>query len=379
MATRSRTRLSPAARRAEILETAGRLFAERGYAAVSASEVARQAGVTPGLLHHYFGGKRGLLATLVERLGEQITDVIRVDTTEPTRVRTRAFATAWVDWVDANRQIWLATSGLDDNLADPELRAIIDAIRERVIDGFIADYPATLSDEPQTRLMLRSFLAFNRVVMRGWLDGAVSRAEAERLLADTLHALITDRRTPGSPAHQTPCRQRPQIFTGRSRPTRRRYHIGVRRSDKLGHGAARVAPATPTCAITKADLDQPRPTARLSPEARIGCLLPISKRRARGEQPDPSSRWPLSGGSGYPGSAGFGARSAAAAATRHVGPRWLVSAGSGHRRHDRAIACATRPRWSAPSQWRLMVRGELCCARVRWRVNGWGSGCLGAT
>ena len=39
--------------------------------------------------------------------------------------------------------------------------------------------------------MLRSFLAFNRVVVRNWLDGDASRAEAERLLADTLHALIT--------------------------------------------------------------------------------------------------------------------------------------------------------------------------------------------
>lgn len=192
MATRPRTRLSPATRRAEILDAAGQVFAERGYAAVPASEVARRAGVTPGLLHHYFGGKRGLFVTLVERLGAQITDAIRVNTTEPVRVRTRAFATSWVEWVGDNRQIWLATSGLDENLADPELRAIVDAIRERVIDSFIADYPATLSDEPQIRLMLRSFLAFNRVVMRSWLDGDASRAEAERLLADTLYALITN-------------------------------------------------------------------------------------------------------------------------------------------------------------------------------------------
>jgi AcrR family transcriptional regulator len=191
VAKRTRTRLSPATRRAEILDTASRLFAERGYAAVSASEVARQAGVTPGLLHHYFGGKRGLFVTLVERLGAQITDVIRVDTSEPVRVRTRAFANSWVEWVDANRQTWLATSGLDENVVDPELRDVIDAIRERVIDSLIADYPATLSDEPHIRLMLRSFLAFNRVVVRSWLDEATTRAEAERLLADTLHALIT--------------------------------------------------------------------------------------------------------------------------------------------------------------------------------------------
>ena len=50
MATHPRTRLAPDARREEILETAGRLFAEHGYEGVSASEVARQAGITPGLL-----------------------------------------------------------------------------------------------------------------------------------------------------------------------------------------------------------------------------------------------------------------------------------------------------------------------------------------
>ena len=190
--SRPRRRLAPVARREEILETAGRLFAERGYAGVSASEVARQAGVTPGLLHHYFGGKRGLFLALVQRLGPQLLEVIRVDPTRPVHVRTRSFANSWLDWIDVNRQIWLATVGQDENIADPEMRATVDAVRESVIDGFIADYPATLSDEPQIRLMLRAFLAFNRVVLRSWLNGEVSRAEAQHLLADTLHALITN-------------------------------------------------------------------------------------------------------------------------------------------------------------------------------------------
>ena len=192
MASRPRTRLTPAARREDILQTAERLFAERGYEEVPASEVARQAGISPSLLHHYFGGKRGLFVTLVERLGPQIIEVIRVDSTRPVRVRTRSFANSWLDWIDANHQIWLATAGLDENLADPDLRAIVDGIRERVIDGFIADYPATLADQPLIRLMLRSFLAYNRVVLRSWLNAEISRADAERLLADTLHALVTN-------------------------------------------------------------------------------------------------------------------------------------------------------------------------------------------
>ncbi len=191
MATRPRTRLAPEARREEILEAASRLFAQNGYEAVSASEIARQAGITPGLLHHYFGGKSGVFVTLLERLGPQLIEAIRVDTTQPVRARTRSFASSWLEWVDANRQIWLATAGVDDNLAGPEIRAAVDRIRERVTDSLIADYPATLSNQPQARLMLRSFLAFNRVVVHDWLDGQVSRDAAERLVAVTLHALIT--------------------------------------------------------------------------------------------------------------------------------------------------------------------------------------------
>ncbi|MGN6167062.1 MAG: TetR/AcrR family transcriptional regulator [Solirubrobacteraceae bacterium] len=192
MASRPRTRLAPAARREEILKTAARLFGERGFDAVSASEVAREAGIAPGLLNHYFGSKRGLFTALVERLGPQIVRVIRVDTTRPVYVRTRSFANSWLDWVDVNRETWLATSGLDDNLTDPEMRATVEEIRERVVDCLIADYPATLSDQPEIRLMLRSFLAFNRIVLRSWLDGSASRVEAQRLLAHTLHTLITN-------------------------------------------------------------------------------------------------------------------------------------------------------------------------------------------
>lgn len=183
--------MAPAVRREQILEVAGRLFAEHGYEAVSASAVARAAGVTPGLLHHYFGGKRGLFVTLVERLGPQIVAAIAVDSTRPARTRTRSFASAWLDWIDVNRQMWLASAGLDEHPADPELQAVVDAIRERVIDQLIADYPATLCDAPLVRVMLRSLLAYNRVVVRSWLDEELSRSDAERLLADSFHMLIT--------------------------------------------------------------------------------------------------------------------------------------------------------------------------------------------
>lgn len=56
------------------LEDAGRrLFAERGYASVSAEQIVTAAGVTRGALHHHYGDKRGLFLAVLERLEAENT------------------------------------------------------------------------------------------------------------------------------------------------------------------------------------------------------------------------------------------------------------------------------------------------------------------
>ncbi len=49
---------APEERKEELLATAMRLFAERGYDNVSVRSVAREAGVAPGLAYHYFDSKQ---------------------------------------------------------------------------------------------------------------------------------------------------------------------------------------------------------------------------------------------------------------------------------------------------------------------------------
>src|SRR5947209_20620808 len=61
-------RLDHDERRRQILLVARRLFSERNYDAVSTSEIAREAGVARGLLHHYFGTKRELYLEVVRNL-----------------------------------------------------------------------------------------------------------------------------------------------------------------------------------------------------------------------------------------------------------------------------------------------------------------------
>src|SRR3984893_9951805 len=55
-------------RRDQILVCARRLFSERPYASVSTTEIAREAGIARGLLHHYFGTKRELYLEVVRTL-----------------------------------------------------------------------------------------------------------------------------------------------------------------------------------------------------------------------------------------------------------------------------------------------------------------------
>jgi AcrR family transcriptional regulator len=54
---RSRRRLDPEQRRAQLLDIGARLFAERAYEDVWIEEVAELAGVSRGLMYHYFPTK----------------------------------------------------------------------------------------------------------------------------------------------------------------------------------------------------------------------------------------------------------------------------------------------------------------------------------
>jgi TetR/AcrR family transcriptional repressor of bet genes len=55
-------------RRAEITQAFARVLAAHGYAGATIARVAAEAGVAPGLIHHYFEGKDDLIGSLLEML-----------------------------------------------------------------------------------------------------------------------------------------------------------------------------------------------------------------------------------------------------------------------------------------------------------------------
>jgi AcrR family transcriptional regulator len=69
-------RMQPDQRRAAILDAAVAEVAERGFARTTSRHVAARAGVTHGLLHHYFPDHQSLLAAAFEKMALEETDEV---------------------------------------------------------------------------------------------------------------------------------------------------------------------------------------------------------------------------------------------------------------------------------------------------------------
>src|SRR5215212_6904730 len=131
MSTPKYHRLDPGQRREQILDAANRLFAEHAYDEVSIEDIASAAGVTRGLVHHYFGGRKDVYVALLERLGAQREERLRPPLGRSARARVDDSVSRWLDWTDTNRTIWLATMAHGEDIADADVRRRDAALAER--------------------------------------------------------------------------------------------------------------------------------------------------------------------------------------------------------------------------------------------------------
>src|SRR5437016_12061887 len=53
-------------RREQIIEAAMRVFAQKGFTRATNKDIAREAGITPGLIYHYFESKEAVLKAIIE-------------------------------------------------------------------------------------------------------------------------------------------------------------------------------------------------------------------------------------------------------------------------------------------------------------------------
>ncbi len=116
------------ARRIEILRAASCVFAKKGFSATKISDIAREAGLSHGLVYHYFDNKDAIFgAILEEKLARSKGAMAEDDSLLGTSVdRLRSSVANWLERTQAEPEMGLmiAQAILSDSLC-PEVRTMM--------------------------------------------------------------------------------------------------------------------------------------------------------------------------------------------------------------------------------------------------------------
>jgi AcrR family transcriptional regulator len=187
-----RTRLSPEQRRSQLLDLGVRLLATRSVDELSIDLLAEEAGISRGLLYHYFGNKHQFHEAVVRRAADDLVSQTAPPVEGDPVHRLLVSVTAYVDYVDANYEGYLslvrgAASGNETmrEIYEDARRALTDRIFEEDPNGNL------VPDTPAARLLARGWAAMVEELVLRWKvqpDG-VTRDELLALIAGSLPAL----------------------------------------------------------------------------------------------------------------------------------------------------------------------------------------------
>ncbi len=179
-----RTRLSAPERRSQLLDVAGRLFADHSYHGLSMEQLADAAGVSKPVLYQHFPSKRALYLALVHDATAELESKVRtaLEGTTDNRARVEGAIAVYFDFVEDRRfQLLFDMPALNDAGVRDAVEGVIARIAHTVGQLIAAD--AGLSGQAADILAM-GVLGLATEGARWQLEhGGLDKAEAVRLLA----------------------------------------------------------------------------------------------------------------------------------------------------------------------------------------------------
>ena len=173
-------RLSPEERRAQLMAIAEDLFQTRPYDEIGVVDVAKAAGITHGLIYHYFASKEDLFTATFEARSRELVDLCSPDPTLPVPVQVELGVTGYLDYVEAHRVAYL---NLFRSVGNEEFQQLCERTRQQIMDRFLVGLGIDELGAPATRLSLRGYIGYIESVVLNWLEkGTVPRAAVEQLI-----------------------------------------------------------------------------------------------------------------------------------------------------------------------------------------------------
>lgn len=149
--------------RAAIIVAARGQFAAKGYDKASIRGIARDAGVDPALVHHYFAGKAQLFAETMEVSVDPVTIVGRIFEGDPGRLGWRVIETFLLVWDPPERRQTLVALLRSSMSSDEGARALREFLNREVFGRIAA---ATGVADPQLRGALAGAQVLGMAIMR---------------------------------------------------------------------------------------------------------------------------------------------------------------------------------------------------------------------
>lgn len=186
-----RTRLDAVARRAQLIALGVQMLAARTLDAVSVEDIARQAGISRGLLFHYFSSKQEFHTAVARAAAQELLDRTEPDIALPSVEALRGALDAFICYVEQDPDNYKslvrgAASG------DTEMRGIFEDTRAtmagRVI-GVVGQLGIELG--PRAQLAVHGWVAYCEECTIRWIEtGSVDREALLEMLTKALPALV---------------------------------------------------------------------------------------------------------------------------------------------------------------------------------------------
>jgi AcrR family transcriptional regulator len=162
----NRVRLEPEARKAQLIELGLRELETRGELS-AIDRISEAAGISRGLLFHYFRTKKAYRVAVIRAAAERLLEASDPAPELDPIGRLHAGLRGFSGFVSENRSLYLAllrgAAG-----ADPELQEIFDETRERLVERVIEGLGVS-AHVPVVRTALRGWVGFVEESTLEWL------------------------------------------------------------------------------------------------------------------------------------------------------------------------------------------------------------------
>lgn len=187
---RERARLQVDERRAQLLELGLQLFTEHTYDELSIDDIAAAAGISKGLLYHYWPSKRDYYVEVVRRAADHLVERTAEAGVDASPDSLLHGLDAYLDFVDQHARSFTAVmrGGVG---SDAEVQTIVEAARTAIADRIISRLGVD-APSPLLRAALRGWIGFVEAASLDWLARRdLPRDELRALCAHMALAALT--------------------------------------------------------------------------------------------------------------------------------------------------------------------------------------------